>query len=43
MVDAKDFNEAIKIAEKISTARWANIEVRPVMEIEGLPAGSRNG
>ena len=37
MVEAKDLNEAIKIAEKIPAARWGAIEVRPVTEIAGLP------
>jgi hypothetical protein len=37
MVDAKDLNEAIKIAARIPAARWGTVEVRPVMEIAGLP------
>jgi hypothetical protein len=39
MVEASDLNEAIKIAERIPGARKGTIEVRPVMEIAGLPAG----
>ena len=37
MVEAKDLNDAIKIAEKIPAARWGTVEVRPVMELAGLP------
>ena len=31
-------DEAIGIAEKIPPARFGTIEIRPVMEIGGLPA-----
>ena len=41
MVEASDLNEAVKIAAKIPGARKGTIEVRPVMEIPGLPAGER--
>lgn len=37
MVDAKDLNDAIKIAQKIPAARWGTVEVRPVVDIPGLP------
>jgi hypothetical protein len=37
LVDAKDLDEAIRIAERIPPARFGTIEIRPVMEIEGLP------
>jgi hypothetical protein len=37
MVEAGDLNEAIKIAQKIPAARWGTVEVRPVVEIPGLP------
>jgi hypothetical protein len=37
IVDAKDLDEAIRIAEKIPPARFGTIEIRPVMEISGLP------
>jgi hypothetical protein len=39
MVEANDLNEAIHIATRIPGARKGTIEVRPVMEIAGLPAG----
>jgi hypothetical protein len=41
MVDAKDLNEAISIAAKIPGARKGTVEVRPVMELAGLPTPSR--
>ena len=37
IVDAKDLDEAINIAERIPPARYGTIEIRPVMEIRGLP------
>jgi hypothetical protein len=40
LVDAKDLDEAIRIAERIPPARFGTIEIRPVMEIEGLPEGT---
>ena len=40
IVDARDLNEALDIAERIPPARFGTIEVRPVMEIEGLPGQS---
>src|SRR5438876_3056408 len=38
LIDASDLDEAIRIAERIPPARFGTIEIRPVMEIEGLPA-----
>jgi hypothetical protein len=37
MVDAQNLDEALAIAERIPAARWGTIEVRPVIEIPGLP------
>ena len=37
LVEAKDLDEAIRIAERIPPARIGTIEIRPVMEISGLP------
>jgi hypothetical protein len=50
LVEAADLNEAISIAARIPGARKGTIEVRPVMELAGLPdqqetvstVGSRN-
>ncbi|MEX2167856.1 MAG: YciI family protein [Pirellulales bacterium] len=38
LVDATDLNEAIAIAARIPGARKGTVEVRPVLEIPGLPA-----
>ena len=37
IVDAKDLDEALAIAEKIPPAKYGTIEIRPLMEIPGLP------
>jgi hypothetical protein len=37
LIDAKDLNEAIAIAARIPGARKGTVEVRPVLEIPGLP------
>ena len=45
LIEAKNLDEAIGIAEQIPAANWGTIEIRPVMEITGLPnsyAGSFN-
>jgi len=39
LIDAKDLDEAIGIAARVPIARFGTIEVRPVMEIPGLPSG----
>jgi len=38
LIDAKDLDEAIAIAARIPMARKGTVEVRPVIEIPGLPA-----
>lgn len=37
LVDAKDLDEAIGIAARIPIARQGTVEIRPVIEIPGLP------
>ena len=37
LIDAKDLDEALGIAARIPAARLGTVEVRPVMEIAGLP------
>ncbi len=37
LVDAKDLDEAIGIAERIPMVRKGTVEIRPVIEIPGLP------
>ncbi|HEY3966294.1 MAG TPA: YciI family protein [Planctomycetaceae bacterium] len=38
LVEAQDLDEAISIASRIPGARVGTIEIRPVMELTGLPA-----
>jgi hypothetical protein len=37
LVEARDLDEAMGIAERIPVARVGTIEIRPVLEIPGLP------
>jgi hypothetical protein len=37
LIDAHDLDEAMKIAERIPVAKHGTIEIRPVLEISGLP------
>ena len=37
LIEAQDLDEAIGIAEQIPPARLGTIEIRPVLEISGLP------
>jgi hypothetical protein len=37
LIDAKDLDEAIGIAARIPGARVGTVEIRPVMEVAGLP------
>jgi hypothetical protein len=39
MVDVKDLDVAISIAARIPGARVGTVEIRPVIEIHGLPMG----
>ena len=40
LIDARDLDEALSIASRIPPARFGTVEVRPVMEIAGLPSGN---
>ena len=40
LVEAKDLDEAIGIASRIPGARKGTVEIRPLLEIPGLPANS---
>lgn len=40
MINARDLDEAISIAARIPPARVGTIEIRPIMEITGLPEDS---
>ena len=37
LVEAADLDQAIEIAAKIPGARWGTVEIRPVVELAGLP------
>ena len=37
LIDAKDLDEAIGVAKRIPAARLGTVEVRPVLEVAGLP------
>jgi len=37
LIDARDLDESMTIAERIPVAKVGTIEIRPVLEISGLP------
>jgi hypothetical protein len=39
LIEAKNLDEAIAVAERIPMARKGTVEVRPVIEIPGLSVG----
>jgi hypothetical protein len=39
LIEARDLDEALGIAERIPPVRFGTVEIRPVMEIVGLPGG----
>ncbi|MCI0375996.1 MAG: YciI family protein [Gemmataceae bacterium] len=39
LIEAKDRDEAVAIAARIPAGRFGTVEIRPVMEIPGLPTG----
>ena len=41
LIDVKDLNEAIGIAERHPGARKGTVEIRPLMDIPGLPADGK--
>lgn len=38
LVEAENLDQAIEIAGKVPAGRWGTVEVRPVVEVGGLPA-----
>jgi hypothetical protein len=38
LIDAKNLDEALAIAARIPMARKGTVEVRPIIELSGLPA-----
>jgi hypothetical protein len=41
LIDAGDLDAALDIAARIPGARWGTVEVRPVLELQGLPKQER--
>src|SRR4051812_16341097 len=37
MIDAKDLDEAIAIAARVPPAKKGTVEIRPIIEMQGLP------
>jgi len=37
LVDAKNLDEALTIASEIPAGKWGTVEIRPILEITGLP------
>lgn len=40
LIEAKDIDEAIAVATRIPGARWGTVEVRPAVELPGVPQRS---
>ena len=40
LIEAKDLDEAIAVASRIPGAKKGTVEIRPVLEISGLPGGA---
>ena len=40
LIDAPNLDEALSIAARIPAAQWGTIEVRPVVELKGLPSSN---
>jgi hypothetical protein len=38
LIEADNLDQAIEIAGQIPAGRWGTVEIRPVLEITGLPA-----
>jgi hypothetical protein len=38
LVEARDLNDAIQIAARIPAAKKGTVEIRPILELPGLPA-----
>ncbi len=39
LIDVPDLDEAIRIAERHPGARHGTVEIRPILELDGLPKG----
>jgi hypothetical protein len=41
LIDAKDLDDAIRVAARIPAARWGSVEVRPIMEFDQPQLGGK--
>ena len=39
LINARDLDEAMAVAERVPVAKLGSVEIRPVIEIPGLPEG----
>lgn len=37
LIEAKNLDEAIEVAGQIPAGRWGTVEIRPLVEVSGLP------
>jgi len=37
LIEAKDLDDAIEIASQVPAGRWGTVEIRPLVEVQGLP------
>ncbi len=37
LIDVNDLDEAIRIASQVPAGKWGTVEIRPIIEIQGLP------
>lgn len=42
IVEAENLDQAIEIAGQIPAGRWGTVEIRPVLQVSGLPASAAN-
>lgn len=43
LIEARDLDEAIEIAARIPGARKGSVEIRPILELAGLPEQGKQG
>lgn len=41
LIDAENLDEAIEIAGNIPAGRWGTVEIRPVLQVPGLPQNEK--
>src|SRR5579862_9106553 len=37
LIDVNDLDEAIRIASQVPAGKWGTVEIRPIIEVQGLP------